>query len=77
MHDPVAASLQARDRLDSTRIYDPLPSPEGLPEGTLVIDSTALDAAGVLELVLRRLSEARQAKVPPGGQVQEGTKGRA
>jgi cytidylate kinase len=41
-----------RDRLDSTRLASPLPSPEDVADDAKVIDSTGKSSQAVLEEVL-------------------------
>ena len=48
----VAAAIDRRDTLDSTRVASPLPGPGDVPADALVVDSTGKDAAEVLEEVL-------------------------
>lgn len=46
-------SVAERDRIDSTRTTAPLT----IPEGSIVIDTTHLDLAGVIAAVLERINE--------------------
>ena len=53
----VQAALSERDRHDSTRTHAPLPSPEGLPPGVHVIDTTHRTVSDVTAEIMGMIAE--------------------